>query len=80
MLGPSLKAVKYYNNRESNIFLELNKLDDELGTLLHELEIKLKRQKLVKTKKGKETEFEKEFCEIIRKTVPPVMIEYKKFI
>ena len=72
--------MKYYNNREPNIFLELNKLEDELGPLLLELETKLKRQKLVKIKKGKESAFEKEFSEVIRKTVLPIMIEYKKFI
>jgi hypothetical protein len=60
-------------------FLELNRLDDELGLLLHELETKLKHQKL-KKKEGKEFAFDKEFSAIIRKIVLPVMIEYKKFI
>lgn len=59
----------------------MKRLDDELGPSLHKLEIKLKHQRSVKTKlQGKESAFDKEFNEIIKKTVLPIMIEYKKFL
>jgi hypothetical protein len=61
--------------------LELKRLDDELGPSLHKLEIKLKRQRLVNEKQlGQKSGFDKEFNEIIKKTVLPVMNEYKKFL
>jgi hypothetical protein len=61
--------------------LELKKLDDELGPSLHKLEIKLKRQRLLNEKQlGQKPGFDKEFNEIIKKTVLPIMIEYKKFL
>jgi len=61
--------------------LELKRLDDELGPSLNKLEIKLKHQRLVRSKQhGKESAFDKEFNEIIKKTVLPIMIEYKKFL
>jgi len=61
--------------------LELKRLDDELGPSLHKLEIKLKRQRLVNEKQlGQKSGFDKEFNEIIKKTVLPIMTEYKKFL
>lgn len=61
--------------------MELKRLDDELGPSLHKLEIKLKRQRLVNEKQlGQKSGFDKEFNEIIRKTVLPIMTEYKKFL
>lgn len=61
--------------------MELKRLDDELGPSLHKLEIKLKRQRLVNEKQlGQKSGFDKEFNEIIKKTVLPIMIEYKKFL
>ncbi len=61
--------------------MELKKLDDELGPSLHKLEIKLKRQRLLNEKQlGQKAGFDKEFNEIIKKTVLPIMIEYKKFL
>lgn len=60
--------------------MELKRLDDELGPSLHELEIKLKRQRLVNEKQGQKSGFDKEFNEIIKKTVLPIMTEYKKFL
>jgi hypothetical protein len=61
--------------------LELKKLDDELGPYIHKLEIKLKRQRLLNEKQlGQKPGFDKEFNEIIKKTVLPIMIEYKKFL
>ncbi len=59
--------------------MELKRLDDELGPSLHKLEIKLKRQRLVNEKQlGQKSGFDKEFNEIIKKTVLPIMTEYKK--
>ncbi|HEX6379299.1 MAG TPA: hypothetical protein VFZ60_09505 [Nitrososphaeraceae archaeon] len=56
-------------------------LDDELGPSLHKLEITLKRQRLLNEKQlGQKPGFDKEFNEIIKKTVLPIMIEYKKFL
>jgi hypothetical protein len=61
--------------------LELKRLDDDLGPSLHKLEIKLKRQRLINEKQlGQKSGFDKEFTEIIKKTVLPIMIEYKKFL
>lgn len=61
--------------------MELKRLDDELGPSLHKLEIKLKRQRLVNEKQlEQKSGFDKEFNEIIKKTVLPIMIEYKKFL
>lgn len=61
--------------------MELKRLDDELGPSLHKLEIKLKRQRLVNEKQlGQKSGFDKEFNEIIKKTVLPIMTEYKKFL
>lgn len=61
--------------------MELKKLDDELGPSIHKLEIKLKRQRLLNEKQlGQKPGFDKEFNEIIKKTVLPIMIEYKKFL
>lgn len=61
--------------------MELKKLDDELGPSLHKLEIKLKRQRLLNEKQlGQKPGFDKEFNELIKKTVLPIMIEYKKFL
>ena len=66
---------------DNQIFLELKNLDDELGPSIRKLEIKLKQQRLKKEKQeGEKSGFDKEFNEIIRKTVLPVMIEYKKFL
>lgn len=59
----------------------MKRLDDELGPSLHKLEIKLKRQRLVNEKRlGQKSGFDKEFNEIIKKTVLPIMTEYKKFL
>jgi len=58
----------------------LKRLDDELGPSLHKLETKLKHQRLVKTKQGKDSTFDKEFNELIKKIILPIMIEYKKFL
>lgn len=59
----------------------MKRLDDELGPSLHKLEIKLKRQRLVNEKQlGQKSGFDKEFNEIIKKTVLPIMTEYKKFL
>jgi hypothetical protein len=59
----------------------LKSLDDELGTSLHKLEKKLKRQNLEnKKRKGVELVSDKEFSEIIEKIILPIMIEYKKFL
>jgi nitrogen fixation protein len=59
----------------------LKRLDDELGPSLHKLEIKLKRQRLVNKKLlGQKSGFDIEFNEIIKQTVLPIMIEYKKFL
>ena len=59
----------------------MKRLDDELGPSLHKLEIKLKRQRLVNEKLlGQKSGFDKEFNEIIKQTVLPIMIEYKKFL
>lgn len=61
--------------------MELKRLDDELGPSLHKLEIKLKRQRLLNEKQlGQKPGFDKEFNELIKKTVLPIMIEYKKFL
>lgn len=61
--------------------MELKRLDDELGPSLHKLEIKLKRQRLRNEKQlGQKPGFDKEFNELIKKTVLPIMIEYKKFL
>lgn len=61
--------------------MELKRLDDELGPSLHKLEIKLKRQRLLNEKQlGQKPGFDKEFNEIVNKTVLPIMIEYKKFL
>ena len=61
--------------------MELKSLDDELGTSLHKLEKKLKRQNLEnKKRKGVELVSDKEFSEIIEKIILPIMIEYKKFL
>lgn len=61
--------------------MELKRLDDDLGPSLHKLEIKLKRQRLINEKQlGQKSGFDKEFTEIIKKTVLPIMIEYKKFL
>jgi len=61
--------------------LELKTLDDELGPSLHKLEITLKRQSLLNEKQlVQKPGFDKEFNEIIKKTVLPIMIEYKKFL
>jgi len=61
--------------------LELKTLDDELGPSLHKLEITLKRQSLQNEKQlVQKLGFDKEFNEIIKKTVLPIMIEYKKFL
>lgn len=61
--------------------MELKRLDDELGPSLHKLEIKLKRRRLVTEKQlGQKSGFDKEFNEIIKKTVLPIMTEYKKFL
>ena len=61
--------------------MELKRLEDELGPSLHKLEIKLKRHRLLKTKQqGKGSAFDKEINQIIKKTVLPIMIEYKKFL
>lgn len=59
----------------------MKRLDDELGPSLHKLEIKLKRQRLINEKQlGQKSGFDKEFTEIIKKTVLPIMTEYKKFL
>ena len=59
----------------------MKSLDDELGTSLHKLEKKLKRQNLEnKKRKGVELVSDKEFSEIIEKIILPIMIEYKKFL
>jgi hypothetical protein len=59
----------------------LKRLEDELGPSLHRLEIKLKRHRLIKIKQqGRGSALDKEFKEIIKKTVLPIMIEYKKFL
>jgi nitrogen fixation protein len=59
----------------------LKRLDDELGPSLHKLEIKLKRQRLVNEKLlAQKSGFDIEFNEIIKQTVLPIMIEYKKFL
>lgn len=59
----------------------MKRLDDELGPSLHKLEIKLKRQRLLNEKQlGQKPGFDKEFNELIKKTVLPIMIEYKKFL
>jgi len=59
----------------------LKSLDDELGTSLHKLEKKLKRQNLKnKKRKGVELVSDKEFSELIEKIILPIMIEYKKFL
>ena len=59
----------------------MKRLDDELGPSLHKLEIKLKRQRLVNEKLlGQKSGFDIEFNEIIKQTVLPIMIEYKKFL
>ncbi len=61
--------------------MELKRLDDELGPSLHKLEIKLKRQRLLNEKQlGQKPGFDKEFNELIKKNVLPIMIEYKKFL
>lgn len=61
--------------------MELKRLDDELGPSLHKLEIKLKRQRLLNEKQlGQKPGSDKEFNELIKKTVLPIMIEYKKFL
>lgn len=61
--------------------MELKRLDDELGPSLHKLEMKLKRQRLLNEKQlGQKPGFDKEFNELIKKTVLPIMIEYKKFL
>ena len=61
--------------------MELKRLDDELGPSLHKLEIKLKRRRLVTEKQlGQKSGFDKEFNELIKKNVLPIMIEYKKFL
>lgn len=61
--------------------MELKRLEEELGPSLHKLEIKLKRHRLLKTKQQeKGSALDKEFKEIIKKTVLPIMIEYKKFL
>ena len=59
----------------------MKRLDDELGPSLHKLEIKLKHERLVKAKQeGEKSAFDIEFNAIIRKTVLPIMIKYKKFL
>ena len=59
----------------------MKSLDDELGTSLHKLEKKLKRQNLEnKKRKSVELVSDKEFSEIIEKIILPIMIEYKKFL
>lgn len=61
--------------------MELKRLDDELGPSLHKLEIKLKQQRLLNEKQlGQKPGFDKEFNELIKKNVLPIMIEYKKFL
>lgn len=61
--------------------MELKSLDDELDPSLRKLEIKLKQQRLKKEKQqGEKSEFDNEFNEIIKKTVLPIMIEYKKYL
>ena len=61
--------------------MELKSLEDELGPLFHKLEKNLKRQRLeIKKRKGVELVADKEFSEIIKKIILPIMIEYKKFL
>lgn len=61
--------------------MELKSLDDELDPSLRKLEIKLKQQRLKKEKQqGEKSGFDNEFNEIIKKTVLPIMIEYKKYL
>lgn len=60
--------------------MELKRLDDELGPSLHKLETELEHQRLKTKQQGKESAFDIEFNEIIKKTVLPIMMEYKKFL
>ena len=59
------------------LFLELKRLEDELGPSLHKLETELEHQRLKTKQQGKVSAFDKEFNEIIKKTVLPIMMEYK---
>ncbi|CAN5530890.1 hypothetical protein BH18THE1_BH18THE1_14290 [soil metagenome] len=56
-------------------------LDDELGSLIHELEKKLKRQGLEnKKRKSVKLDPDKWFSDTREKIILPVMIKYKKFV
>ena len=47
--------------------MELKRLDHELGPSLHKLEIELEHQRLKTKQQGKESVFDIEFNEIIKK-------------
>ena len=61
--------------------MELKGLEDELGPLIHNLEKKLKRQR-IENKKRKNVKLDSDewFSDTREKIILPIMIKYKKFM